>query len=390
MRKEKLHIFQLAEYVPQSGNGVNEWVYQTCNLLSDELDFSFIYFDLDKNEYYAEKIENGFYKIHFPKFALNGFLLPGIFKKWLTTIPGKSIFHFHSVFRPLNFSVLRAILKTGHLTIFTPHDSYSSGSMRKNAIIKKLYLILFDQFVLHNVDLVNAISGEGLRDMQKITKNEIFLATNFFKDNDLFNSENAGINKKQICYIGRIDIYQKGIDISLDVFKRFNNNKDYNYILMGKYTSDEYNAIVAVLKRLNLENDKEIVLTGFISEEQKQQVLMKSFAYLQLSRFEGFGLSIVEAMSFGKPVIISNTLPISDTVHSYNAGFVVRTTEEAVSALERLSNMSDAEYREMCLCARKCYEEVYHPKVVKKRLLEMYFKVRDSQNTGLLEPVLFQ
>jgi glycosyltransferase involved in cell wall biosynthesis len=375
MKKSNLHVFQLAIYEPDTGAGVAEWVYQTCNLLADEIQFSFIYFDLDKDEYYSEEIENGFCKLHFPKFALKGLILPKIFRKWLITIPERSIFHFHSVFRPLNFFVFRAILKTGHLTIFTPHDSYSKGSMRKNVFFKKLYLTLFDQFLLHNVDLVNAISREGVRDMKKLTKNEIFLTTNFFKDNELYNSGSVDVNKKQLCFIGRMDIQQKGLDISLEVFNRFSENKDYQYILIGGYNSEEYNSVLSILKQQNLQLNKEVLLTGFISEKEKQQILMNSLAYLQLSRFEGFGLSIVEAMSFGKPVIISDSVPISDKVDFYKAGFVVRNSDEAVLALAKIARMSETEYSTKCRNARKCYEEVYHPRAVKGRLLEMYFKV---------------
>ncbi len=374
----QLHIYQVAEYLPQSGNGVNEWVYQTCSLLADELQFSFIYFDLKTNETYAEGIENGFQKIHFPKVSLKGFLLPKIFVKWLNSLPNGSIFHLHSVFRPLNYSILKATFKHSHLTIFTPHDSYSKNSMLKNAVLKKLYFALFDRLLLQKADLVNAISRDGFRHLRDLADNEVFLTNNFYKDNNLFNQTHYKINKTQICFIGRIDVFQKGIDISLDVFNRFNCNKNYRYVLIGTYSQKEYNLLSSIIKRFSLELNKNIILTGFVSEEVKQNSLLESFAYLQLSRFEGFGLSIVEAMSFGKPVIISDNVPISDTISAYNAGFVVKNRDEAVLALNTLSQMPDTEYKSMCICARKCYEEVYHPNAVKSRLLKMYFKVKKS------------
>jgi glycosyltransferase involved in cell wall biosynthesis len=377
--KSQLRIYQIAEYLSQSGNGVNEWVFQTCNLLAEELHFSFIYFDLNKNETYVEEIENGFQKIHFPKFTFKGFILPKHFLIWLSNLPKGSIFHLHSVFRPLNFSILNATLKYSHLTIFTPHDSYSKNSMRKNAVLKKLFFSFFDSYLLQKVNLINAISRDGFNDLSNLTDNEIFLTNNFYKDDNLFKEANYKINKKTICYIGRLDVFQKGIDLSLDAFNSFNCNKNYNYVLIGSYTKNEFDILNSLIKRVGLELNKDIILTGFVTEETKKGILLESFAYLQLSRFEGFGLSIVEALSFGKPVIISENVPISHTISTYKAGYVVRNRDEAVLALGALSSMPEAEYRSICICARKCYEEVYHPKVAKGRLLEMFSMIKKME-----------
>ena len=49
-----------------------------------------------------------------------------------------------------------------------------------------------------------------------------------------------------------------------------------------------------------------VILTGSISDEERQWCLKNCFAFAFPSLFEGFGLPIIEAMSFGKPVFSSD------------------------------------------------------------------------------------
>ena len=48
-----------------------------------------------------------------------------------------------------------------------------------------------------------------------------------------------------------------------------------------------------------------MIITGCVPEEKKLGLLAHSRVYLQLSRFEGFGLSVAEALALGLPVVIS-------------------------------------------------------------------------------------
>jgi glycosyltransferase involved in cell wall biosynthesis len=78
---------------------------------------------------------------------------------------------------------------------------------------------------------------------------------------------------------------------------------DYKLIIAGdnktKYAKEIYQSIY----NNNLHN--RIIMPGKISEEEKYWLYNNCVAFVFPSKYEGFGLPVIEAMSFGKPVFIS-------------------------------------------------------------------------------------
>jgi glycosyltransferase involved in cell wall biosynthesis len=80
--------------------------------------------------------------------------------------------------------------------------------------------------------------------------------------------------------------------------------KDYNLIISGNDTK----TYGAVIKKLIEDNGlkNQIFLTGRVSDKAKQFYMRNCTAFLFPSIREGFGLPPIEAMSFGKPVFLSD------------------------------------------------------------------------------------
>lgn len=80
--------------------------------------------------------------------------------------------------------------------------------------------------------------------------------------------------------------------------------KDHSLIIAGKNTTKAAEEITSLISKYNL-NDR-VFLTGKISELDKQYYYKHCTAFTFPSLKEGFGLPVLEAMSFGKPVFLSN------------------------------------------------------------------------------------
>lgn len=68
------------------------------------------------------------------------------------------------------------------------------------------------------------------------------------------------------------------------------------------------------IQELGLEDD--VVVTGYVSDEMLANLYHYCFAFMYLSWYEGFGLPILEAMNFRRPVITSNVTSIPEVVGS--------------------------------------------------------------------------
>ena len=85
----------------------------------------------------------------------------------------------------------------------------------------------------------------------------------------------------------------------------------------------------------------EIVFIGHAGPEKRNALLNKAFALLHPINFqEPFGLSVVEAMFCGTPVIAFNKGSMPELIEDKKTGFLVDTIEEASEAVGSISNLS--------------------------------------------------
>ena len=105
-----------------------------------------------------------------------------------------------------------------------------------------------------------------------------------------------------ICYIGRIENH-KGVEDVIRVVKILKNKHSMNLrvILAGK-GKDKYVAkIRKMISRFGLSEN--ILLKGYVSDEQKYEILKRSKIFLFLSYEEGWALSVLEAATMGTPIV---------------------------------------------------------------------------------------
>lgn len=79
---------------------------------------------------------------------------------------------------------------------------------------------------------------------------------------------------------------------------------DYHLVISGNLSNNTYKEyIIGEAAKLGVRN--RVFFTGAISEDEKQWYYTNCDAFIFPSIAEGFGLPVIEAMSFGKPVFLS-------------------------------------------------------------------------------------
>jgi glycosyltransferase involved in cell wall biosynthesis len=82
-------------------------------------------------------------------------------------------------------------------------------------------------------------------------------------------------------------------------------NNNFQLIISGITQSEEYKQQIIETAQQHGVADR-VLFTGSISENDKQWYLQNCTAFVFPSLAEGFGLPVIEAMHFGKPVFLSN------------------------------------------------------------------------------------
>lgn len=86
--------------------------------------------------------------------------------------------------------------------------------------------------------------------------------------------------------------------------------KDLHLIIAGKNTTATSKEIMEEAKKIGVSN--RVFLIGNINEEAKRYYYKNCQAFVFPSLREGFGLPVIEAMLFGKPVFISNNTSLPE------------------------------------------------------------------------------
>lgn len=88
---------------------------------------------------------------------------------------------------------------------------------------------------------------------------------------------------------------------------------------------------------------RNVIYHGPVGGSQRVEALGRSHALLHLINFdEPFGLSVVEAMACGTPVIAIGRGSMPELIEHGRTGFVVATTEDAIAAVDRIAELDRA------------------------------------------------
>lgn len=129
------------------------------------------------------------------------------------------------------------------------------------------------------------------------------------------------INEKFMLYIGGF-APRKNVMRLLESYSQLVKDEGHNYKLLicGKITNnlviqDQLKKINLFITSHNLQN--QVIIIGYISNQEKYILLSKSEFFIYISLYEGFGLPILEALAVGTPVITSKDSVMEEVANKF-------------------------------------------------------------------------
>jgi glycosyltransferase involved in cell wall biosynthesis len=223
---------------------------------------------------------------------------------------------------------------------------------------------------IKNASLILAISENTAQDVHHLLDisparivvtplgvNEKFFSARLVEDEAVLRRRyGIPLNRPILLYVGGID-QRKNSATLLEAFRIVLHTRRASggplpvLVMVGKIQHDrQYPKLKALIRTKGLVGD--VVLPGYISDEDLLQLYCLTSVCCFLSLYEGFGLPPLEAMAAGVPVVCSNTSSLPEVVG--NAAALVAPHDAALAAKTILRVLDDAAYAGfLSECGRK-------------------------------------
>jgi glycosyltransferase involved in cell wall biosynthesis len=250
---------------------------------------------------------------------------------------------------------------------------------------KKYYdLTKWVENVIIYADALIAVSNklkEEILGNYSIQKERIFTIYNAV-DLETFTPKPTPTKDKKILYVGRFSL-EKGIDLLPKIISEiFKTNHEVKFEIVAsdksipislKKTADEFEAIIKKYPNRLIWHREEL------NKKDLAKLYNEAILYLQPSKYETFGMTIVEAMACGNAVIASNKGGIPEVIE--NAGVIV-PLEIKFFVREIRELLKDYKLRERY--SRRAVEraKIFNWEDTAKKTLTLYKKVTGKLKKG--------
>ncbi|MCD6379363.1 glycosyltransferase family 4 protein [bacterium] len=171
-----------------------------------------------------------------------------------------------------------------------------------------------------------------------------------------------------ILAVGRF-IVEKGFHTLIKAFRKINTEKKL-VIVGNKCDTDEYTKMLTKMAQ-----DK-VIFTGFLSGMRLNRLYANSFLYVLPSLVEGLPISLIEAMSFANPVLVSDIPENLEVIGNMDVTFRRDDVGDLKKKLEKMLKLNNGQREEI---GNRCLEKVkecYDWGLITDKLEKVYLKLK--------------
>lgn len=233
----------------------------------------------------------------------------------LKKIDGIDVIHLHSSKAGFLGRIVSFLLGKSEKTIYTPH---AISFLRLDVSPKKRKIFIWmEKFASFFGGKIVACSQSEKEAIEEQGIKNVTFINNGIRPLLIEKKENIS-DKITIISVGRLSI-QKNPKLFNDIALEFNDNPNVQFIWCGD------GELKSELTSPNIK------CTGWIERKTLENYLANADVYLSTSLWEGLPLSVLEAMSIGLPVVLSDCVGNRDLVE--NNGFLYNNKLEAVKII---------------------------------------------------------
>ena len=164
----------------------------------------------------------------------------------------------------------------------------------------------------------------------------------------------------------------KGLDYvmaAIEKAKASYPSQNFKLLVVGKGDYKKYGALA---QKAGI---KDNVIFAGVQKENFEKIYLASDIFMMLSKFDTFGMTVLEAMAASLPVIISSNVGAKDLVREGENGFVIEDTNNIDMICDKIGSMLDSKTRNAM--AKEAYNTALNNNwdAVAKRVEDIYEKM---------------
>ena len=307
---------------------------------------------------------------------------PGLKKTLARKIPDFDLVHIQELWHYPGYIASKIARSRNVPYIVTIHGELNEWNLQQKRLKKQIYMTAIQRGILQKSAALHAITqAESNRIRQLEIETPVAMIPNGIHTEEFENLPDRSQfvsrypeleNRLIVLFLGRIQ-QKKGLDILAQAFGNLVRTRhDVRLVVAGP---DEDNTLTEIKTILKSQGALEkAVFPGMLTGEQKLEALSAADIFALTSYSEGFSVALLEALSAGLPLVITDECNFPEVGDS-RAGFVVRPNDsETARALMSLLDSADLR-REMSQNARRLVRSNYTWERIAEKMFTLYGNV---------------
>lgn len=179
---------------------------------------------------------------------------------------------------------------------------------------------------------------------------------------------------KRIAFVGRIDFWQKRIDVLIEAFKMVHQKfPDY---MLDIYGSGELERLRDLCKKGNIENS--VIVHGPVANINHE--LCSKEIFVITSDFEGIPNALLEAMALGMPVVSTDCSPggAALLIEDEENGMIVEKGNTSAVATAIIRFIEDKQFAVKCAVNAREGMKKYNPSIISNQWMNALMRLKTN------------
>lgn len=261
--------------------------------------------------------------------------------RWLdANVKTFDLVHIHAVFSHSSIAAARACRRYGVPYVVRPLGSLDPWSLNQNRLRKRLLWHLGVKQMLRGAAAVHYTTAEERRLAEGSLGLRRGAVVPLAVDEELFKAPAAPLRFRQRFPTLGTDPYvlvlcrlhpKKGLELLLEAFLALIEQQEFQHWRLVVAGQGEAGYVTS-LQRLAQEGggNGRVLFPGWLEGAEKIPALQEAALLALPSSQENFGLSVVEALACGVPVLVSTHVNLAEEIQAAGAGWVVSLEREAL------------------------------------------------------------